>query len=442
MSCRKDLEFETSNQALRFSQDTVFLDTIFTQSNSETYLLKVYNDSGDDISLSNVYLHQRENSAFRINLDGRSGFEFSEIPLRANDSLMVFIEVAVADANNDFIEEDELVFENSNQEVKLLAMTEEAIYHYPNDNEDFIYINQDTQWNNNASHIVYGTVKLAENATFNVQEGTKIYFHNNSGMEIDGTLNLNGTLENPISMRGDRHDARYDSLPKQWNEIKFNPNSVLNSNYATLKGGTNGFHLDNATANITNTQIYNMSSSGIFAKNAYVLGANVVIADNADACLNVEDGGTYNFYYSTFANAWKSGIAGVSGINVPAYLSNYITDENGNETQSDFTGTFANCIFYGQFANGVYLDNHDGANFNYSFNSCLIKNEDTNLADLSSSLNDEPLFYSNIFSNHDLRLQDDSPGVNTGDNSFNSFAEKDIKGLLRGNTPSIGAYEN
>ena len=44
--------------------------------------------------------------------------------------------------------------------------------------------------------MIYGTLKV-DNAELNIAPGTKIYFHNNSGMivENDGNLNLNGTLD-------------------------------------------------------------------------------------------------------------------------------------------------------------------------------------------------------------------------------------------------------
>ncbi len=448
MSCRKDLDFESNpNIALQFSKDTIFLDTIFTQSNSETYLLKVYNPSNDDISLSNIYLNQRENSNFRINVDGVPGFEFSEVPLRAKDSLMVFVEVAMQQTNDMMIEEDELVFSDSQQQVKLLAMIEDAIYHYPNEGEDFIQINQDTEWNNNKSHVVYGTLKV-DNAALHIAAGAKLYFHTNSGMLVEngGSLNLNGTIDNPVLMRGNRHDARYDSLPKQWNEVKLK-NANLNANYAIIKGGKNGFSLENSSANIENTQIYNMSSSGIFAKNANIIGKNVVIADAGDASLNIEKGGNYEFYYSTFANVWKTGLVGINGPNVPAYLSNYTEDENGNESYAALNAFFGNCIFYGRYPNGVYLDEKEDAEFNSSFDRCFIKNENTDDIDYTTHpsfinpLTGDPMFVASIFSQQDLRLQEESPAKNVGNSAFNSQAPKDIKGVLRGQNPNIGAYE-
>ena len=448
ISCRKDLDFEPSQSTLRFSKDTVFLDTIFTQSNSETYLLKVYNDSDENISLSNVYLNRRSESPFRINVDGVPGFEFSEIPLRANDSLMVFVEIAMSDSGTDFIQEDELIFSDSGQQVKLLAMAENAVYHYPAENEEFLLL-QDTEWNSSTSHVIYGNVKLAEGRTMNVHPGTRIYLHNGSSLEIlsNATLNLNGTRDNPVLIRGARHDARYDSLPGQWEHIKL-LNADLNANYAVIKGGKNGLNLENSTAEMHNMQIYNMSSSGIFAKNATIHGTNVVISDAADACLNVEKGGNYNFYYSTFANNWESGVSGISGPNIPAYLSDYTTvyDANGVETGQEYAplnAFFANSIFYGRYWNGVYLDAEGETEFNYDFQHCLIKNEDTSVFDFSpfNVITENPMFISTIFSQQDLRLQEDSPARNAGNSAFNQQSPQDIRGVQRDQSPNIGAYE-
>ena len=48
-SCRKDLEYASSEGNLEFSKDTVFLDTVFTNIGSSTRTLKVYNRTHDDI---------------------------------------------------------------------------------------------------------------------------------------------------------------------------------------------------------------------------------------------------------------------------------------------------------------------------------------------------------------------------------------------------------
>ena len=72
-SCRDDFESELSFGELEFSQDTVYLDTVFTNIGSSTYSFKVYNRSDRDIIIPNVELNAGESSNFRLNVDGIAG---------------------------------------------------------------------------------------------------------------------------------------------------------------------------------------------------------------------------------------------------------------------------------------------------------------------------------------------------------------------------------
>src|SRR5688572_11693688 len=103
-SCRKDFEFEPSSGNLRFSRDTVYLDTVFSSVGSSTYTLKVYNESDRDISIPQIKLGKGLESKYRITVDGMTGNDnriFDNVELLANDSMFVFIEVTadVAEAN-------------------------------------------------------------------------------------------------------------------------------------------------------------------------------------------------------------------------------------------------------------------------------------------------------------------------------------------------------
>ena len=59
-SCRDDYNYDSASKPLRFSKDTVMLDTVFSTVRSETYVLKVYNQQNDDVVIqqlgSTVYL--------------------------------------------------------------------------------------------------------------------------------------------------------------------------------------------------------------------------------------------------------------------------------------------------------------------------------------------------------------------------------------------------
>ena len=115
-SCRKDFDFEPSSGNLRFSRDTVYLDTVFTNIGSSTYTLKVYNRSDNDISIPQIKLGRGLESKYRITVDGMTGESnriFNNVELLANDSMYVFIEVTadVAEANpDDFLYTDQIQF--------------------------------------------------------------------------------------------------------------------------------------------------------------------------------------------------------------------------------------------------------------------------------------------------------------------------------------------
>ena len=72
-SCRNDFDFESSNGGLRFSKDTVYLDTVFTDIGSSTYTLKVYNRSDKNISIPSVRLGKGTTSKYRLMVDGMAG---------------------------------------------------------------------------------------------------------------------------------------------------------------------------------------------------------------------------------------------------------------------------------------------------------------------------------------------------------------------------------
>ena len=59
ISCNRDeIEFDAPSKKLRFSVDTLVLDTVYNQVRSETYAVKIYNDENKDISIPKIYLNQ------------------------------------------------------------------------------------------------------------------------------------------------------------------------------------------------------------------------------------------------------------------------------------------------------------------------------------------------------------------------------------------------
>jgi len=127
-SCVKDEFITDSSVKLKFSRDTVNFDTMFYSIGSTTFRLKVFNPYEKKVKISSISLLKKENSIFRVNINGLSQTEVFDIELDAKDSLYIFVEVTVPVEKTSFLEEDALIFEvNKNrQEVPLMVFGQDA----------------------------------------------------------------------------------------------------------------------------------------------------------------------------------------------------------------------------------------------------------------------------------------------------------------------------
>src|SRR5690606_28492149 len=188
-------------------------------------------------------------------------------------------------------------------------------------------LSENTSWNSDKAKIVFGDLTLKEGKTLDIQQGTKVYFYKNSALKIakNATLNVAGDLNKEVIFRGDRNDTRYDTIPKNWQGISFEPGAKLNMNYARIFGGTRGLEMTETTAVINNTLIHTQQEYGIYALNSNITAANLVMNNCGEAALGIFKGGTYNITHSTLANYWNLNSA-LAGLGI------YATNEYQNGT--------------------------------------------------------------------------------------------------------------
>ena len=124
-SCRKPPKF-SDDTALKvaFSTDTVTFDTVFTTIGSSTRYLMIYNNNEENLKISSIRLEGGNQSQFSINVDGQSGYDFSDLEIYAKDSIYVFVRVTVNpnDLNTPFFVEDRIIFE-TNQNEQIVSLT-------------------------------------------------------------------------------------------------------------------------------------------------------------------------------------------------------------------------------------------------------------------------------------------------------------------------------
>ena len=186
VACNRDeINFEMPSQLLRFSSDTVFCDTVYNQVRSETYAVKIYNDEDKDVMIPKISLEKGAASLYRINVDGKAGTDFNNIPLRKKDSLYIFVEIAPIANAPEAIAEDRVNVETpaGKQHVTLFSVVQDAEFFIETKTNPNILANN-TSWENSKAKIIFGNLTVAEGKSLTIQPGTKVYFHKNSGLKI------------------------------------------------------------------------------------------------------------------------------------------------------------------------------------------------------------------------------------------------------------------
>ncbi|WP_395046494.1 hypothetical protein [Flavobacterium sp.] len=451
-SCRKDFDTIPSSGKLEFSKTTVYLDTVFTNVGSSTYMLKVYNRSGDDITIPSIALGKGSASKYRLMVDGMTGLDgsdadaigdgkiFPNVQLLAHDSLFVFIETTadIADANPaDMLYTDEILFDAGTlqQKVNLVTLIQDAVFLFPDrtpdgnggysyenlllDNSDpdsniygFELTDAELHFTNAKPYVIYGYAGVATGKNLIIDAGARIHFHDKSGIFVKsgGGVQVNGlpstttALENEVIFEGDRLEPSFAETPGQWGIIYLAEGSTNNIfNHATIKNATVGIFVDRqdpTTVQITNTQIYNASNYGIVARKGKINGNNIVINNAGKSSLACILGGTYDFVHCTFTDFWTN-----SSRQSPAvYLDNTYT-ENEIIYVSDLVANLTNCIIYGPNNIELGLNRNNSGLFNHQIKNCLIKFNDTN-----NQFSSNPL-YTSVFalSNNNLMSNNTTP---------------------------------
>ncbi len=499
-SCREDFNFSSSEGTLRFSKDTVYLDTVFTNIGSSTYTLKVYNTTDSNILIPKIKLQQGQNSNYRLNVDGLTGDlplggkEFSNVELLAKDSMYIFIETTIDIQNiaanqTQFLYTDAIEFGSTNpQKVELVTLVKDAVFIYPHQltnpdgstrietlsfDIDGDGIEDDTNiqgrfldddelhFTNEKPYVVYGYAAVGDGKILEIDPGSRLHFHANSGLLVTSgaSIHANGqpssdaeTLDNEIIFEGDRLEPQFSDVPGQWQTIWLYNGSTNNTfNHTTIKNSTVGILTDGnqddpSKLDIKNTQIYNSSAFGILGRASHILAENIVINKSGQSSFAATFGGRYTVTHATIANYWTNSFRQFPAL----LLNNFTTDSDQNSIPNPLlSANFTNCIIYGNNNPEVLLDPVAEADFNFNFKNCLIYFDDPNNRFSGPFYNfDDTNYYDNVRFNLDpgflnssenkLQIPLNSPA--SGQGTTAGTLNTDIEGNTRPNPSDLGAY--
>ncbi len=460
-SCRKPVNVsDDPSIKLTFSNDSIIFDTVFTSLGSTTRRLMVHNTSNSRVSISNVQLSSGNSSAFKLNVDGEAGSKFTDVEINGGDSIYIFTRVTIDpnDVNNPFVVEDEINFlTNGNaQSVKLVAWGQNANYiladTYVTGFPPFKVVAdslETTTWTSEKPYVIYGYAVIDSYGKLEILDGTKVHFHENSGLwaYVDGVLKVYGTRENPVHFGGDRLEEDYQDLPGQWDRIwlmegrQGEDHEIYN---AVIENGFIGIQAESflrTTENsviLNNVIVQNMQGIGIFSRVFNISGENVLAANCGGYCMAFTGGGNYDLKHTTIANYWPYSVRNTPSV----FLNNYLLDTT--ETPIPFAINFKleNSILYGSNLNEFETDMVSDVDSIYYFDHCLLKTE----FNVSNSVNfnevfknENPLFVD--YQVNDYRIDTLSPAIDKGDQAIAATVPFDLLGNSRSQDPDLGVYE-
>ena len=312
VACTDDDNFSSAGGLrLTFSTDTVKMDTVFSMTPSATYTFWVHNDNDDGIRLESVRLAKKNQTGFRVNVDGSYldnalGSQVSDLEVRRGDSILVFVEITSTEQAQPEpkLIEDDLVFRLESgveQKVNLRAWSWDAQKIY-----DLVVEGEQTI-ESATPLVIYGGITVPEGRRLNLRNST-LYFHDGAGIECYGDL----IIENCV-LRGDRLDRMFDYLPYdrvsgQWKGIHLYQSAMTaRLSNTEIRNAENALVLDSAAIDeehirlgMGNCIIHNAEGYGLKTVNSNVYIANCQFTNTLDDCVLIV-GGIADINYCTIA---------------------------------------------------------------------------------------------------------------------------------------------
>lgn len=431
-----------------FSVDTLKMGVVFTEEVTVTHKFTVRNRHDKGMNISDIRLSGANADLFRLNVDGMSGKNFQNVEIRANDSIYVFVE-ATLPANNATVPVAVL----ANVDFVTNGVTSSVVLRADGQDVDrlrAITIDRDTNFEAGTPYQIFDSLVVAEGATLTLDAGADLRFHDGATFIVRGTLISNGTVENPVSIAGDRTgnvitNITFDLMSRQWNGLQFTVSSkgnrmshthLRNTWYGVIVSGDGTHSADGAPKLwLQNCRLRNSGDLALEVYDADIYAVGCEFAEAANGVVKVQ-GGSHVFNHCTFANYYL-----FSAIYGPAIALTHLSPEDDADTGTPYTkAEFSNCIIYGLAAD---ITPGDLTGSEVTLRNCLLKSNGTDDDNFISCVwGADPLYYTvrndYIF---DYRVKPESPAIGAADPSLTrTDAAYDAYGIARGAVPDLGAY--
>lgn len=444
--CISDEFTDSPSDILTFSTDTLSFDTVFTDLGTPTARLKVYNRASKSVNISSIRM-RNDDGVFSMNVDGVSGKVFENVEIRANDSILVFVECLIEENSDphpfkvegmmDFLTNgvtQTVTLEAYGQNVRRLRG---------------VTIDTDVTFTDEMPYVVFDTLRVAAGSTLTLVPGTRLLFHDKGMLQVDGRLLALGDVGKKVLLRGDRldnvlPDTGYEILAGQWQGVRFGAESFDNRmEYVEMQSTVHGVVVDSCgitdrnKLTLLNSWLHNSQGNVLRSEHAWVDAYGCCLSDAGEATVYLR-GGIHNFVQCTMANNYLFAISTESILTL-SFLSR---EESSGITNPLMKANFNNCIIYGITSSltpgdlegtEVYMRNvliGEGGSDDDHFISCLW-NENPEF----ETIREEYIF--------NYRLKEDSPAIGAGNPAYvipECLFDMDGVDRLEWGNPALGAF--
>ena len=401
----------------------------------------VYNRAGKGLRCSSVRLENGNQSGFRVNVDGTylgetAGYQTQDVEVRKGDSIRVFIELTSHMQHQDAPRkvEDNLVFtleSGVQQKMNLYAYSWDALMMRN------ARISRDSLLQSAKPVVVYGGIRVDSLATLTVGAGTQLFFHEDAGMQVYGTLKVKGielmssSYDNEISY-ADIHSA-YSALKVDSGDVSRQKLLLQNSTVHNNQGW--GVMIDSAKVQIRDCQLSNALLSPLFVHggDVEVNGCTIAQFYPFDGRRSTALGFQYPLPQLTVRNSLITGYHDDEVVWTPPSSS---SDGASGDGSSSGNGSSAEIPF------------------NFLFDHCVLRTEKMQTDDslkfthvVYEDVKDTTMYGEKHFVlfdtdnlKYDFRLRKESAAIGKADPA--TSLPVDRNGLRRKETPDAGCYES
>ena len=446
--CIEDGFTNSPSDRPHFSVDTLALGTLFTAEGSPTFQFKVFNPHNKSLNISRIAMRDDDGSTFRINVDGVAGREFTDVEIRENDSIFVFVEVTLPDLDLDHpVDYKRHLDFTTNGVTETVVITATAL---DATRLQAVTIDTDRTLTSERPYIIYDSLVVKPGVRLTLEPGTKLHFHDRAELRVHGTLHANGEpADGLIEMTGDRWGnvvgrVDYEIMSGQWEGVMFTPTSRDNRMaYTSIRNTNWGVVVDSVayddttpSLSLINCQLRNSKEYALLSSFSSIRAWGCELADAAAGVVAIQ-GGRAELINCTIANYYLFSILGG-----PA-LQFYHASPDDAVPGVDLpllSATVDNCIIYG---NGYDLSHGDLTDTDVYIRRTLLKSEGSDDDHFIECIWGEDPLYGTIREDYhfDYRLHPGSPAIGTADPALMpATLTTDIDGAARLPEPSLGAY--